>query len=407
MSSLARHAAVTALTVLVLCGCQEDSRTPVSPPTLASIGLPPPAIQRVPEIRVAVLRNALSARIGSGNAMARVFGPSGEAKVLAANSSVLVAANASGILIDGVQVVTGTTLRIESASAGEPLRVGAQEAAPKVVVHLAAGGLTIIAHVDMEEYLAGVLAGEVPERWHAEALKAQAIASRSYACYQAKKNTAELYDVDNTVMSQVFRPGARHNPVLDAAVGGTRGLILTDHGALFPAYFHSTCGGHTADVASVFPEQANIGPLKGAPCSFCTASPSYRWKCTLNKEAVTQKLKSSYAPAQNMGLLTGLEFVDASGRNSGRATQVRAHSKGGTVIVPGNQFRLLSGARDLKSLWIEQVADKGDVLEISGRGYGHGVGLCQYGAEGMAAAGHTYPQILGLYYPGADLKKMY
>ena len=288
--------------------------------------------------------------------------------------------------------------------------------APDIRVAVVKDGSTVVMQINLEEYLTGVLAGEVPfERWHAEALKAQAITSRSFAMFQIRKNVAEKYDVESTVMSQVFRPGFQSNPILVAAVNATHGLVLTvDGGKLFPAYFHSTCGQQTEPGESVFSEQPRIKPLSGVPCAYCTQSPGYRWKCQLNKESLTQKLKNFYGSRQSIGLLLDLEFKDISGLSLGaspgqfkRATQVLIRHANGVLQMQGNQFRLMAGPKELKSLLIDGVTIKGDVIEISGGGFGHGVGLCQYGSQGMAQVGQPYINILGMYFPGADLTRMY
>ncbi|HYF49781.1 MAG TPA: hypothetical protein VEJ63_10270, partial [Planctomycetota bacterium] len=107
-----------------------------------------------------------------------------------------------------------------------------------------------------------------------------------------------------------------------------------------------------------------------------------------------------------------VEFLDARGGvlgngGLGRATLVRIGHNGGTMQMQGNAFRLLVSPRDLKSLLIEQAADRGESVELAGGGFGHGVGMCQFGSQGMALSGRTYPEILGMYFPGAALTKMW
>ncbi|MGD0089330.1 MAG: SpoIID/LytB domain-containing protein [Planctomycetota bacterium] len=369
--------------------------------------------QGAPAIRVAVLKDA-RAQIAAGAAEARILGDSGrEIRRLAPNAGVQVLAGPSGLLIEGSSSAEHA-LRIESLSPADTLRLNGQDLAPVILIRPATEtALRVVAQLDLEEYLLGVLAGEVPfERWHPEALKAQAIASRSYAFYQLKRSATEAYDVESTVQSQVFKAGYRGNTILSSAVNATRGLVLTYNGALFSAYFHSSCGGHTEPARNVFPEQANIKPLSGVPCSFCQNSPAFRWKMLLDKAALEQKL-SAATPGTSWpkgAQLQSLEFLDAAGAPLPpltRANQVSLCYSGGLMHLPGNQFRLLAGARELKSLLIERVADTGPALEISGGGYGHGVGLCQYGSQGMAQAGFNYAQVLGKYYPGAALTRMY
>ncbi|MCY3023517.1 MAG: SpoIID/LytB domain-containing protein [Planctomycetota bacterium] len=364
------------------------------------------------DIRVAVLKDAPAVHIAGGKAR-RILNAAGRVVQQPSDDAALdIRPAAGGLSLNGAAAGGESSLRIESASADEPLSVNGQQVARVLRIYCAprSGALNVIAHLDLDEYLLGVLAGEVPfERWHPEALKAQAITSRSYAFNQMRRSSSEAYDVESTVMSQVFKAGYRNNPVLKAAVSATRGLVLTDNGAPFSAYFHSTCGGHTESGAHVFPEQPALRPLSGVPCSFCTQSPAYRWKLTLSKADLERRLKAA-SPSSPAGPILRVEFLDAAGTPVGaqvRAVQVRIHSSGGPWTMPGNQFRLAIGARDLKSLLFEQVTDTGAALEIAGAGFGHGVGLCQWGSQGMAQAGYSYAQILGKYYPGAELTRMY
>jgi stage II sporulation protein D len=391
----------------------------------------------IPEIRVCIFKDVPSIKITSALAEARVTNGAGQellhlqsgggvqidsspaapgGMTMSSIGPIAVSAGASGVN-DG-------TIRIESPT-GLPLKINGQDVAPRVTLIRTAGktGVTAVARLDLEEYLYGVLAGEVPfDRWHPEALKAQAIASRSYAYFQTRNNAAEPYDVESTVMSQVFRAGYKDNPILSAAINSTRGLILTQNGQPISAYFHSTCGGRTENGLSVFPDQPQARALHGAACPYCTQSPNYRWKWVIGKDALTEKLRAA-CPKPPMGLVRSVEFADASGpiptltaatavafpESSAmrRATLVRIRHAYGTFEMTGNAFRLAVGARDLKSLLIAQAVDRVEAIEVSGGGFGHGVGMCQFGSQGMAQAGQKYTTILGMYYQGSSLTRMY
>jgi len=232
-----------------------------------------------PHIRVAALKDAPSVRIAGGPAGARVLSENNaEIRRLPPSSALLVAATPAGLSLDG-GAQTFSSLRIESLSPSADLQLNEQDMAPSIqLVRAGKNGVTAIAHIDLESYLCGVLAGEVPfNKWHSEALKAQAITSRSYAYHQIRQHAGEAYDVEATIMSQVFKPGFRTNPILSAAVGATRALVLTERGDTFSAYFHSTCGGQTESSLNVFPEHPKTGALGGTSCGYCTPSPHYRW----------------------------------------------------------------------------------------------------------------------------------
>ncbi|MCW8132763.1 MAG: SpoIID/LytB domain-containing protein [Planctomycetota bacterium] len=395
------------LTLVCLFSCKE-----VRPKntTTQEIQAPPPpaAVLGAPEIRVAVLRDAREVRIGCAHSSLTLSDGRGqEISKLPAGSELYVKLENNTLTVNG-RVVPSTGLR---AVADGRVTVNGAELARQLDVYLDAtrpGTLTAVAYIGLEEYLVGVLAGEVPyDRWGAEALKAQAITSRSYALYQMKVHAGDPYDVESTVMSQVFKPGNHNNVVLNAAVNGTRGLVLTSGGKLFPAYFHSTCGGATARGPGVFPDSPAVATLNGRACPYCTQSPSYRWHAEIAREEIARKLRAFPDLAgKNIGTIQSLEFQGGSSA-APRADLVRIQHSGGTLTMNANRFRIAVGAGLLKSVMVERVAAKGDLLVFDGRGFGHGVGLCQYGSNGMAERGYTCEQILGFYYAGGELTKVY
>jgi len=363
-----------------------------------------------PVIRVAALRDPNEIRVAASDAPARVFDARGqEVMRIAPNQECAVSMSGGNVLINGRPALDGTFVRIQSLNSDNFLQMAGAELAPQVRIQTdPKGGLVLIAELGLEDYLTGVLVGEVPvNRWHEEALKAQAVTSRSFALSQMRQRANEPYDVEATVMSQVFKPGHRNNPTVVKACQATRGLVLTCQGRYFPAYFHSTCGGQTSAVERIFPGQEAVPCLRGTSCPFCTASPSYTWHLRLSKEALRTKLSGSMDVAgAQIGQISSIEFLGGSG-NPARAEQVRIHHSFGTATLPANRFRILAGAGELKSVQLTGLSDAGDAFEISGRGFGHGVGLCQYGSQGMALQGYSYEQILGFYFPGGELTKAY
>lgn len=394
------------------------SRTPAAPMPDVPVSerpnvAPEIAAGSVPDIRVAALKDAAGLKLTTGTVEARVFNAAGaEIERIPANTVIQFVFSPNALLANG-SPLNDHSLRIESASPAAVLKLNNQELAPRVIVYRQARGLLAVAHLNLEEYLAGVLAGEVPfDKWHTEALKAQAIASRSFAYYQLKKNAAELYDVESTIMSQVFRAGFRNNPLLANVINATRGMVLTSGGAPFSAYFHSTCGDHTDPSSLVFPDRPAARPFAPVACGFCAQSPAFRWTHSLDKRALEQKLASNFSASQH---LAGITFLDANGAAIGpdaaafrRAALVHIKRTDGTSFqLAANPFRLAAGPKDLKSMLFAQTVDRGSTIELSGAGFGHGVGLCQWGSEGMAATGYSHLQILGKYYAGAALTRIY
>jgi len=410
--------AALCMTALLSCG-KSCTKTP-SPLTNTSTNTPANSrpIERpvassgaMPLIRVAILKDAAQVRVAAGESGARIIAPTGtELRRIPARTSVALTATAGGINLDGALNVTDGALRIESLNPGESLALDDQDLAPELILYrpLRSVKMTVVARLNLEDYLGGVLAGEVPyERWHAEAMKAQAITSRTFALYQLSKSATAPYDVESTIMSQVFKPGARNHPAIASAVNGTRGMALTNDGAVFCAYFHSTCGSHTEPGQLVFPDASNVAALRGVDCNHCSQSPAYRWRATFSKSALEQKLRVANP---TLGTIAKVEFLNATGqplRQYERATLVKVHHSGGILSLQGNQFRLLADPKSLKSLSFESVTERGDAIDIIGAGFGHGVGLCQWGSQGLALSGYPYMQILGKYFPGAELTRMY
>jgi stage II sporulation protein D len=402
-------AALFCMGALLSCGKSCSKTAGSATPALKSQPAPSATVSaNEAVIRVAVEKNAASVRIGAP-AGASIRTPDGrELRRIAPGAVATFSPAAAGIGVDGQQLSPGDTLLVDALD-GRALSLDGNDLAPGItILRPRSNGLHAIARLGLEEYLGGVLAGEVPyQSWHPEAMKAQAITSRTFAIFQLRRNAAQPYDVESTVMSQVFKPGTRDIPKIAAAVEGTRGMVLTNDGQVFCAYFHSTCGSHTEPGQLVFPDAPAIGPLRGVPCNYCAQSPAYRWKCQLSKSALEPKLHAAFPSVSG---ITRFEFLNAEGRTVRqyeRVCLVNVHHRGGVQQIQGNQFRLLAGPRDLKSLSFESIAERGDVIEIAGAGYGHGVGLCQWGSQGLGQAGFTSTQILGKYFPGAELTRVY
>ena len=280
----------------------------------------------------------------------------------------------------------------------------------------AGGGLSAINLLDVEDYLPGVLAGELPRGWAAEAYKAQAVASRTFVLWEkARRPASAPFDVRATVASQMYvgADDSPHAAEMRRAVAATAGQVLTCDGQLIHAYFCSTCGGMNEPADHAWPrEPMNAALAGGSACSWCSISPKYRWGPVVwPKDKLLAKLRrkdpAGFGPG--FGTLAGIE--PAGRTRSGRPVDLRIRGSSGAVVtMNAYQFRLAVSEgepreRVLPSSHVE-IADKGATLSFTGRGYGHGVGLCQYGSQAQAAAGRDYRQILGLYYPGAALAKL-
>jgi stage II sporulation protein D len=253
------------------------------------------------------------------------------------------------------------------------------------------GTLLLVNHVDIEEYLCGVLYHEVSHLWPLEALKAQAIASRTFALYQHQINKDKEYDLTNTTYSQVYGGATSEKYRTNKAVIRTYGEVMTYNGELFPAYFHACCGGHTEDADKLW--KTNLLVLKGRDCPYCTHSPHFNWSRKVSIWLVRKKLMEN---GYKCGKI--ISFKPSAYDVSGRVTEVIIETTQGNLVIPSNKFRIMISPTLIKSTNFTVKLDS-EFLYFEGKGWGHGVGLCQWGAYGMAREGFKAEEILDFYYP--------
>jgi stage II sporulation protein D len=257
-------------------------------------------------------------------------------------------------------------------------------------------GVTIVNEVPLEDYVAGVLRAEAGERWPTEALRAQAIAARTYGAYHRNLGAGKPYHLVASIAHQQYAGRVGLGSPIWAAASETAGQVLLWEGELFPAFYHTESGGFTEDPRTVFAAR-NMPALKAVRCEFSTGSPHFYWTLDLKLSDLTETLRRHEVP---VGKVTALEVVERT--PSLRATWVVVQGNRGRVRLRGNDLRRMVGYDVLKST-LFAVAVHGDTAQFAGRGYGHGVGLCQWGAKGMAEQGYAARQILEFYYPGTTL----
>lgn len=324
------------------------------------------------------------------------------------------------------------------------------------VVKVSPGAFDVIEHVGIETYLPGVIARELYSTWALETFKAQAIAARSYALHEREQSIArgELYDVESTEADQAYG-GATDHAMAQRAVRETAGQVLTSAGRVLRAYYSSTCGGRSSSARDIWPttkgfEYNLAGPIQAsARDDSCKASPLFRWTVTRDREELTRRLahygQQNQFAVRQLRSITRVEagelneygrprtyrIFDADGKwypltaeqfrvacniavpastgpasESPRAPRSAAPAPTTPVTAPlaalpppGREARVNSG--DL------EVEIAGKRVTLRGRGFGHGCGMCQYGAEGMARAGKSHRAILEHSYPGAAIERAY
>lgn len=274
-------------------------------------------------------------------------------------------------------------------------------------------GLVLDNHVDVEAYLRGVLRGELPRYFHPESFRAQAVAARTYVLYQ-KRNTppTRSFDVFDHEGSQVYIGVRGEDRIAVQAVADTQGevCVWSSGGTkrIFCTYYSSTCGGRSQHVNNVKPNDPPVGPLTGnVVCEDCYLARFYRWKpVTLSKEKITERLLARYPSLAKLGTISGLR-PKARNRDGRIIRMELLGSTGACETLIAEDFRLSVGGRTLKSTHFAIEAHKDHFIFKNGKGYGHGIGLCQHGMETKARRGMDYKRILTTYYPGASVKKIY
>jgi SpoIID/LytB domain protein len=307
---------------------------------------------------------------------------------------------------------------------------------PVIISPLADGGFSVTREMPLEEYLRNVVPAEMPHTFHPQALRAQAVIARTYALSHLGGHTDQGADLCASIADQAYVPDSKRTKATDDAVRDTSGLVLLYAGKLIEAYYHADCGGATEDAGYVWgPSYARPyliavadTPDARLPVSqdlkeslaridrYSGSAPSAHWTKTLTPETLDRFVH------RNIGKVTGDPTVKIthvtnlaveSRTPAGRAQNLRVEGDGFSVLVCGDQIRWLfgSGAPGADGLWstlFDLAVTKDENGQISGctftgSGRGHGVGLCQWGANGRAKAGQSFRDIPKTYYPGTQL----
>ncbi len=263
-----------------------------------------------------------------------------------------------------------------------------------IELHNNLGNISIINIVKMNEYLYGVVPSEIPSLWPAEAVKAQAVAARTYTYHHLMSEKKALYDLDATTNFQVYKGMSAETQNSNAAVDETSGNIMVYDSRPIVAFFHSTCGGRTMDDKYIW--NGDDKPyLQSVKCGYCKESPNYKWEEKISLYDIRHNLNKKF---KGTGPITGISLK----RQGQRVDSVVIQHKNGVLTLSGNEFRLLFPENKIKSMYFSS-ARTADGIILRGNGWGHGVGMCQWGAKGMAASGADFKTILMHYYKGTSI----
>ena len=266
------------------------------------------------------------------------------------------------------------------------------------VVAAADGKLAVVNEVPLETYLAGTLGREMYGSWSRDALRVQAVASRTYAVERRRARRGEPWHLKSDTRSQVYVGVAAESTAVDEAVEATRGEILTHRGQPILAAFHSSSGGRTASAEEVWGEPRAY--LVSIPVEDEWESPDTYWRAPVSGPTLGRAVATL---GRDIGAIRRAEVIERSA--SGRAARVRLSGERGTLTVTGRRLRRALGESTLKSTLFDlRETEEGFVFVGSGRG--HGVGMSQWGARAMARRGMDYRAMLEAFYPGATLQSV-
>ncbi len=262
--------------------------------------------------------------------------------------------------------------------------------------------IEIIEDIGIEEYVKGVVAAEMPASFEQEALKAQAVAARTYALKKMKENeNISEQDIEQAYLSKEElkqRWGNDYNTYwnkINKAVNDTRGLVMTYEDEMIDAVFHSTSAGYTENSENIWSQA--LPYLKSVDSHQDENSPEFITEVSFSSKEIISKLQSLYSDIlfTDASLLQQIQIVERS--QAGYILQIQIGNK----MLTGKQVR---EALNLKSSNFT-ITQKDDNIVFITKGYGHGVGMSQYGANYMAKEGSTYEEILKHYYQGVKITK--
>ena len=345
-------------------------------------------------IRVALQQQAESITLTSLHGL--LIRSNGDEKLSAGRSvRISVGSNGSGLMVDGRQVRSD---RAELRGRHGDLVLNGVTLPGRVIVKRQNNGMLVVNELDLEEYIKGVVPAEMNPAWHPEALKVQAIAARTYALYQMRQVGKKDFDILSSTKDQVYLGRNGSNAAVLRAVEQTRNLILT-YGELpiFAAY-HSTAAGPTEDAMYVW--SMDVPYLKGVECPFDMDSPHYQWRTDVSIPLLERRLREE---GFSVGVIASLDPMSYT--RSGRVAQIRILHSDGELLLRGEDLRRIVGYVTLASTMFDFELT-GLRIEFTGRGAGHGVGLCQWGAKALAERGYSAETILHYYYPGTEIRTL-
>lgn len=388
--------------------------------------LPPDTVVSTADVRIGLAVGASEVTVGGGGPLV-ITNPAGvRVQDVIEGATWRVRPTGPAMTLTGPAGLNGGRLDaivITPLHPGQYVRVDGRDYRGEVSVIPGPDGLTVINRLGLESYLAGVLSAEMGRRdpTEVQAMYAQAVISRTYAIRNQGKRRALGFDLYGTVSDQVYGGVGAETAQSWDAVRATRAQIVTWKGQPIDAFFYSTCGGRTESGAAVFqlagdPYLKSVSDLDPNGQAYCRFSPRFRWREEYSGDSLEAMLRRTLPGLTSVSAssVSRIEDVKVSRRTpSGRVEAVEFKLNGRHVSVSGQAVRrafLLPDGGMLRSTAfdVQERADGSRVswLAIDGRGAGHGVGFCQWGAVGRAREGQEYGEILAAYYPSTKIERL-
>lgn len=305
------------------------------------------------------------------------------------------AISASSLLVEGGEDVYHVRVLASGSNSSTQKTKNKWTVRGSVDIQQTPSGLAIINRINLETYVAGVVSGEVSPKWPLEALKAQAVAARTYVLYKQIENQDQLFDVVASVQDQVYHGHAARQESVLQAVSETRGQVVTFERRPIYAAYSSTTAGPTEDALYVW--ALDLPYLKGVDCPFDEQAPRYEWQTSFTLEYLEFQLRNEGYQVGAIATLTPYTFTP-----SGRVDRIRLLHSLGEIIVRGQDLRRIVGYSKIFSTNFS-ITSVGSQVQVVGHGAGHAVGMCQWGMREMAQLGYDYQSILRHYYPDTRL----
>ncbi|MGA1825867.1 MAG: SpoIID/LytB domain-containing protein [bacterium] len=304
----------------------------------------------------------------------------------------------SGIRINKLEIES-TTIKLNSTTSS-PLQIGDYPYRGEIIIHLDSHWkLNVINSLDINSYLCGIMKSEISPEWSKEVLKTQAIIARTYALREISLQKYDGYDLKASIDSQVYIGITGEDPRTNLAIEETENLILTLNGEIFPAFYHACCGGKTESAGYIFGDYPSV---IGVTCGYCTSSPHFNWQTSITPlELRNILLRNGFRvdPIKSIQILKR----QPSDRVDLLAVKYQpGQSSSSHLLLEGKKFRKLLGYDIIRSTNFN-ITFEDDQFIIDGKGWGHGVGLCQWGAMRLGELGANYKIILNKYYPLAEI----